>query len=244
MGVVHTALDRALELRRVPPFIEGGLRDPHSKCLLVLTVGLNGLFCALQNVANFRQAKDALAYVISGSGHETYPHTLFFYSNSSELHTAALIVALVGEFAVGFFGLKGAWDLFAARNGTANEFHAAKTAGVWAGGIALLTWFGLFVTIGGAFFEMWQTPMGSGSQDHAFDFAAISAITILFVYRTDDRPLHVFRPRSDRGDRIVKAMGVKALMSAFHCRFSRSSQHTLQNARLVFQSRASCVAVH
>ena len=37
------------------------------KCLLVLTVGLNGLFCALQNVANFRQAKDALAYVISGS---------------------------------------------------------------------------------------------------------------------------------------------------------------------------------
>ncbi len=156
------------------------------KCLLVLTVGLNGLFCALQNVANFRQAKDALAYVISGSGHETYPHTLFFYSNSSALHWAALIVALVGEFAVGFFGLKGAWDLFAARNGTAKEFHAAKTAGVWAGGIALLTWFGLFVTIGGAFFEMWQTPMGSGSQDHAFDFAAISAITILFVYLTDD----------------------------------------------------------
>jgi len=52
--------------------------------------------------------------------------------------------------------------------------------------MALLTWFSLFVTIGGAFFEMWQTPMGSGSQDHAFDFAAISAITILFVYLTDD----------------------------------------------------------
>ena len=156
------------------------------KCLLVLTVGLNGLFCALNNVANFKQAKDALAYVISGSGHETYPHTLFFYSNSPALHYAALIVALVGEFAVGFFGLKGAWDLFAARNGTAKQFHAAKTAGVWAGGIALLTWFGLFVTIGGAFFEMWQTPMGAGSQDHAFDFAAISAITILFVCLTDD----------------------------------------------------------
>jgi predicted small integral membrane protein len=156
------------------------------KCLLVLTIGLNGLFCALQNVANFRQAKDALAYVISGTGHETYPHTLFFFSNSSALHWAALLVALVGEFAVGFFGLKGAWDLFAARNGTTKQFHAAKTAGVWAAGMALLTWFGLFVTIGGAFFEMWQTPMGAGSQDHAFEFAAISAITILFVYLTDD----------------------------------------------------------
>jgi len=156
------------------------------KCLLVLTVGLNGLFCALQNVANIQQAKAALAYVISGTGHDTYPHTLFFFSNSSALHWAALIVALVGEFAVGFFGIKGAWDLFAARNGTAKQFHAAKTAGVWAAGMALLTWFSLFVTIGGAFFEMWQTPMGSGSQDHAFDFAAISAITILFVYLTDD----------------------------------------------------------
>ena len=143
------------------------------KCLLVLTIGLNGLFCALQNVANFNQAKDALAYVISGSGHETYPHTLFS-SATAPRSTGPRDCSARGEFAVGFFGLKGAWDLFAARNGTAKQFHAAKTAGVWAGGIALLTWFGLFVTIGGAFFEMWQTPMGSGSQDHAFDFAAIS----------------------------------------------------------------------
>jgi hypothetical protein len=33
---------------------------------------------------------------------------------------------------------------------------------------------------------MWQTPMGSNSQDHAFQFAAISALTILFVYLTPD----------------------------------------------------------
>jgi hypothetical protein len=34
------------------------------------------------------------------------------------------------------------------------------------------------------------------------------------------------------------------LVSAFHCRFSRSSQHTLQNAPPAFRTRASCVDVH
>jgi predicted small integral membrane protein len=156
------------------------------KSLLVLTVGLNALFCALQNLANLNQAHAALAYVISGADQKVYPHTLFFYSNSAALHWAALAAVLVGEFAVAFFGLKGAWDMFAARNAAAKQFHAAKTAAFWAGSFALLTWFGLFIAVGANFFQMWQTEMGSGSQDHAFGFAAMSAIVVLFVYLTPD----------------------------------------------------------
>lgn len=156
------------------------------KSLLVLTVGLNGLFCALQNIANIDQAHASLAYVISGVDQKTYPRTLFFYSSSSALHWVALGFVLAGEFAVAFFGIKGAWDLFATRNRTAEQFQAAKTAGLYAGAFALLTWFGLFVAVGANFFQMWQTPMGSGSQDHASDFAALSAITILYVYLTPD----------------------------------------------------------
>ena len=156
------------------------------KSLLVLVVGLNGLFCALQNIANIDQAHAALAYVISGADQKIYPHTLFFYSNSSAVHWAALVLVLIGEFAVGFFGLKGAWNMFTARHGSAKQFHAAKATGLWAGGLALLTWFGLFIAVGANFFQMWQTEMGSGSQDHAFGFAAMSAIIVLFVYQTPD----------------------------------------------------------
>lgn len=156
------------------------------KSLLVLTVGLNALFCALQNIANIDEAHAAFAYVISGADQKTYPHTLFFYSGSSALHWAALIAVLVGEFAIAFFGIKGAWDLFAARNGTAKQFRSAKTAGLHAGGLALLTWFGLFLAVGANLFQMWQTPIGSNSQEHAAAFAALSAITILFVYLTPD----------------------------------------------------------
>jgi len=156
------------------------------KSLLVLFVGANGLFCALQNIANLEQAKGALAYVMSGAGQETYPHTLFFKSDNPALVWVALAIVLAGEFSIAFFGLKGAWDLFAARNGTAKKFQAAKSASLYAGALALLVWFGLFLAIGANFFQMWQTPMGASSQDHAFQFAAISALVILFVYLTPD----------------------------------------------------------
>jgi predicted small integral membrane protein len=156
------------------------------KSCLVLTVGANALICALQNIANLDEARGALAYVISGAGQETYKHTLFFYSSSPALAWLALAIVLAGEFAVAVFGIKGAWDLFVARNGTTKQFQAAKTAGLYAGALALLTWFGLFLAIGANFFQMWQTPMGSNSQDHAFQFAAISVLTILFIYVTPD----------------------------------------------------------
>jgi hypothetical protein len=91
------------------------------KSLLVLTVGANALICALQNIANLNEARGALAYVISGAGQETYKRTLFFYSSSPALAWLGLVVALAGEFAVAWFGIKGAWDLFAARNGTAKQ---------------------------------------------------------------------------------------------------------------------------
>ncbi len=156
------------------------------KSLLVLFIGLHALFYALQNIANLSAAQAALGYVISGADQVAYPHTLFFKSASSGLHWAALILVLIGEFAVAFFGIKGGWDLFAARNGTAEQFHAAKSAGLWAAGLGLLTWFGLFMVFGGAFFQMWQNEIGDGSLRGAFYFAAISAITMLFVYLTDD----------------------------------------------------------
>ena len=156
------------------------------KSLLVLTIGVHALVYALQNVANLGPAHASLVYVMSGADHQAYPQTLFFYSDSAMLAWVALAIVLVGEFAVAAFGIKGAWDMFSARNATAEQFHAAKRAGAWAAGLALLTWFGLFMTVGSAFFQMWQTEVGDGSLSGAFYFATASVLTILFVYLTDD----------------------------------------------------------
>lgn len=156
------------------------------KSTLVFFIGLHALFYALQNIANLSNAHGALVYVMSGADHQAYPLTLFFKSDDPLIAWAALILVLLGEFAIAFFGIKGGWDLFSARNKSEEGFHAAKRAGIIAAGFALLVWFGFFMSFGAAFFQMWQTEIGTGSMEGAFMYAIASAVTMLFVCLTDD----------------------------------------------------------
>ena len=156
------------------------------KILLVLLIGLHALIYALQNLANLDQAHAAIGYVLSNTGHEVYPSTFFFAVTSPAIHWLVLGLVIVGEFVIGAFGAKGAWDMWAARNDTAERFHAAKTYGVLAAGVALLVWFGFFMTFGAAFFQMWQTQAGAGSMEGAFMYSMASAITMMYVYLTGD----------------------------------------------------------
>lgn len=156
------------------------------KILLVLFIGLHALIYALQNLANLEQAHAAIGYVLSNQGHEVYPSSMFFAVTNPLLHWCALWLVILGEFAIGYFGIKGAWDLFAVRKDTAERFHSAKTNGVIAAALALLVWFGFFMTFGAAFFQMWQTEVGSGSMEGAFMYSMASAITMMFVCITND----------------------------------------------------------
>lgn len=156
------------------------------KILLVLAIGAHALIYALQNLANLDAAHAAMGYVLSNAGHEVYPDTMFFAVTSPLLHWCALWLVIAGECAIGYFGFRGAWDMFAARGGSAEQFHAAKSNGVIAAALALLVWFGLFMTVGAAFFQMWQTELGSGSMEGSFMYAMASAITMMFVYVTQD----------------------------------------------------------
>lgn len=156
------------------------------KILLVLLIGLHALIYALQNLANLDEAHAALGYVLSNTGHEIYPNTLFFAVTNPSVHWLALGLVIVGELVIGAFAAKGAWDMWGARNDTAERFHAAKAYGVLAAGVALLVWFGFFMTFGAAFFQMWQTQVGAASMEGAFMYSMASAITMMFVYLTGD----------------------------------------------------------
>lgn len=83
-------------------------------------------------------------------------------------------------------GIEGGWDLFAARGASPADFQAAKRYGIASAGLALLLWFGLFMGVGGAFFQMWQTPAGIAALEGAFMYAMSSAIVLLFVCNTGD----------------------------------------------------------
>lgn len=156
------------------------------KVAIVAIIGMHALLYAVQNIANMDAVVGALGYVMSNAEHEVYPNTLFFAVNAPALHWFAAILVIIGEAAIGVFGLKGAWDMFRARNAQPTEFHAAKRAGLWAAGIALLVWFGFFMTIGATFFQMWQTQVGASSMEGAFMYAMASVVAMLFVYVTED----------------------------------------------------------
>lgn len=148
------------------------------KILLVLCVALQGLFYALQNLANLDAARGFVGAVLTRADQAAYPDTFAFAIDSPALIGAALWAVIAGELLVGALGLKGVWDMARARG---EAFEAAKLYAILACGVALLVWFGLFLVVGGAFFQMWQTDLGAASMAGAFQFSAMSGIVMLFV---------------------------------------------------------------
>jgi len=155
------------------------------KIVLVVFVGLTGLLFVAGNIANWNAGLELVGYVLSMEGHEIYGSHIFPPVTNSALVTIAFLLILAGESLVGALSLKGAWDLWGARKGSAEAFNASKTYAVLGTGMAMVVWFGGFIVIGGALFQMWQTQIGAGSFDDAFVFAAAGGLVLLFVSMPD-----------------------------------------------------------
>lgn len=156
------------------------------KIILVIFVGLQGWFYVAGNIANWDSALGAVGYVLGMEGNAVYPNQLFPSVTSPALVTVALLLIVAGEFLVGALSLKGAWDLWAARKAAGGGFNTSKTYAILGCGMAMLVWFGGFIVIGGALFQMWQTQVGAGSFNGAFVYTLTSGLTLLFLTRPDD----------------------------------------------------------
>ena len=142
------------------------------KSLLVLLIGLTALMYTLLNLTHIGDMHREVAAANWGSASPALSWAGFGFS------TLCLLALAVTAF-------KGAWELYAARNGTPDEFKAAKTTAVWAGGISLFSWFALSLMVGGGLFE-WGTDSGEIALAKAFALGTTSALTILFVWGTTD----------------------------------------------------------
>jgi predicted small integral membrane protein len=139
------------------------------KSLLVLLIGLTTLTYAvgdLHDVGAMRQEIDAVPP-----------------ANSPALSWTGFALVILLQFAIAAIAFKGAWDLFAARAGTAEEFKEAKSVAVWAGGLSLVSWFLLSLMVGAGLFQ-WGTEYGAAALTKAFALGTTSALTILFVWGT------------------------------------------------------------
>lgn len=153
------------------------------KSLLVSLIGLTALMYALQNLGNIGEMRRHMEAAQSAANPAAFPQALF--SNSQAASWTGFALITLCQLVIAVVALKGAWDLFAARAGTAEQFRDAKSNAIWAGGLALLSWFGLSLMIGGGLFQ-WGSDGGAVALARSFQLGSTAALTILFVNGTRD----------------------------------------------------------
>jgi predicted small integral membrane protein len=142
------------------------------KSLLVSLIGLTALMYAAQNLADVGEMRRQM-------------HATSLGNTSQAASWTGFGLMVLCQLAIATVAFKGSWDLLAARKGTADEFRAAKTTAVWAGGLSLLSWFALSLMVGAGLFQ-WGTDSGEIALAKSFALGTTSALTILFVWGTTD----------------------------------------------------------
>jgi predicted small integral membrane protein len=155
------------------------------KIALAAFASLFCLFYAFQNLANLGPATWFVGTMAGMEGHEAYPNTFGFAVTSPVVVQIMLWIIILTELAAGALAGKGAFDLFAARNGSSDEFNGAKSFALAGTGLAVVLWFGVFGAFGGAFFQMWQVEAGVNALRDASFFALLHGVVWLMI-RSDD----------------------------------------------------------
>lgn len=157
------------------------------KIVLVVFASLLCLAYAAQNVTNINEGFAAMAYVMGMHDHGVYPASLLPAVESPVLVWSALVLVIALEFTAGLLLARGAYDMWSARRRDSALFETAKRLVVLGAGVGMVVWLGLFGAVGGAMFQMWQTPTGSASLVGAFQYFASMALVALFVSLPDPR---------------------------------------------------------
>jgi predicted small integral membrane protein len=151
------------------------------KMMFVVITCLLALVYVAQNLVNADAAHQAIMYVISGAEHAVYPDSFGPEFTSPVVGWMAVAVIFALELLTGLLLARGALDMWRARHADAAGFTASKKWAQIGCGVGVFVWFGLFGVVGGAFFQMWQTQVGGGSMDDAFQFFVSCALTLLFL---------------------------------------------------------------
>jgi predicted small integral membrane protein len=158
----------------------------HLKIVLIILVGLQGLFYFISNLVNWDYAQIGVGVVLSQADSGFYQNLVAPAITSPLLVKLALIGIMTGELCVGLLCFKGAFDMYLAAGGPSDGFNASKTWAILGCGLALIVWFGIFQVFGAALYQMWQGEVGISSFEGAFMYHAASALILIFVNQKDD----------------------------------------------------------
>jgi predicted small integral membrane protein len=137
---------------------------------------------AVQNVANISGGMySSFVYVLSQADHVAYPESVVPAITNPALIWATLSAVLVLEFASAALTAFGAWQMWQHRKSNAGEFASAKRHALNGFGVAVVVWLLFFGTFGAAVFQMWQTTLGAGSFNGAFQYTVYALLLFALV---------------------------------------------------------------
>lgn len=156
------------------------------KTIFVAIFSLMALIYAVQNVANLNGGMYAsFAYVLGQADHVAYANSVVPAISHPLMIWLPLLLVLALEFISGGLMALGALAMWRTRNASSEQFNASKRHAVNGIGLAIICWFLLFGVMGGALFQMWQTQIGSGSYNGAFQFTVYGLVLFAIVSLED-----------------------------------------------------------
>jgi predicted small integral membrane protein len=155
-----------------------------SKALLVLQIGLFSLLVGVDNIVDYGTNYAFVEHVMEMDTVSPDSTLRWRAITDDTLNEATYALIIAVEIMTGLLCVAGAGRLWQVRGESAVAFNAAKgiaTAGLVLG---LSLWFFGFMTVGGEWFQMWQSKTWNG-QEAAFRFIACIGLVLLFLNQRD-----------------------------------------------------------
>jgi predicted small integral membrane protein len=156
-----------------------------SKALLVLMVGLFSLLVGVDNIMDYGTNYAFVQHVMEMD--TVFPDsTLKWRAITSEtLNEAGYAVIIAVEILTGLLCVAGALRLWQVRRESAALFNASKGVAMAGLVLGLTLWFFGFITVGGEWFQMWQSKTWNG-QEAAFRFVTCIGLVLIFLNQRDE----------------------------------------------------------
>jgi predicted small integral membrane protein len=155
-----------------------------AKALLVLQIGIFSLLVGVDNIIDYGTNYSFVEHVLSMD--TVFPDTTLKWRaiDSSFIDQAAYALIISLELLTGALCVFGALKLWQARGAEADSFNAAKDYAIAGLVCGILLWFFGFLTVGGEWFQMWQSKTWNG-QEGAFRFIACIGLVLIFLNQRD-----------------------------------------------------------
>jgi predicted small integral membrane protein len=157
-----------------------------AKIALVAAVALSYTLVVFDNLTDYGSNYQFVRHVLMMD--TTFPgnHGMWRAIQSPAIHTFFYVTIITWEIATCFLLWWGAARLLRALRSSAREFDRAKSFAFAGLTLSLLMWLVAFLSVGGEWFLMWQSPAWNGQTAAAREFTVVGIVLLILQQRESE----------------------------------------------------------